>query len=388
MGAASNCVTHAPAIVASSYHPHVGGVEELVRQLARHQRKRGMYPVIATMRWPKDLPTEEDHDRIPVRRYSFRVAERRPRQALTAVLTRKAITRRMVADLRAFGVDLVHVQCVSANGWYALRAAQMLDVPLVVSLQGELTMDASAVYQRSSVLPNLLRELLLVADVVTACSSATLIEAEAFTGVDVGDRARVIYNGVSLSDFDVLPVKRPRPYVLGIGRLVPQKGFDVLLRAWSKSALPDFDLVIAGDGVARAELEQLAADLNVDAVFLGAVTRRDVPGLFRGAQAFVLPSRHEPMGIVSLEAMAAGTPVVATRVGGVPELVHDGETGVLVPPDDVQALSAALQRVLRDADLRSRLAASASAHVERFDWSLITDEYLDAYEVAARRRAK
>jgi glycogen synthase len=378
-----------PAIVASNFYPHMGGVEEAVRQLALRQRASGASPLVVTMRWPKSLPPTDLVDGIEVRRHLFRGAERRPKQFLGAVLTRGAIARRVTADIRSHDASVVHVQCVGINGWYALRAARRLALPLVVTLQGELTMDASRVYEWSRVLPGLLRELLRDADAVTACSAATLAEAQEWSGIDLGGRGSVVYNGVSLDDFDVHPAGSPtgRPYVFAIGRLVPQKGFDVLVRAFASAVRDGFpyDLVLAGDGSERASLQALVSDLGVRkrVAFLGATSREDVPALFTGSEFFVLPSLHEPMGIVNLEAMAARRAVVATRVGGVPELVGDGENGLLVPPGDAAQLSAALVTLAGDRDLARRLGEAGRARAERVDWSDIALEYDEVYRRAA-----
>ena len=95
---------------------------------------------------------------------------------------------------------------------------------------------------------------------------------------------------------------------------------------------------------------------------------------------FVLPSRHEPFGIVNLKAMAAGVPVVATAVGGVPEFVIDGKTGLLAQPEDSAALASAMYRVLDDDALRARLVAAATLCVERFRWPKVAAEYRRIYE--------
>jgi glycosyltransferase involved in cell wall biosynthesis len=104
--------------------------------------------------------------------------------------------------------------------------------------------------------------------------------------------------------------------------------------------------------------------------------------MFKGCQFFVLPSRHEPMGIVNLEAMAAGKAVVATRVGGVPELVEDGATGLLVSPDDVQGLGSAIQRLVSDDELRSRLGFAGQRRAAQFNWTHISECYVNVYRTS------
>ena len=380
------------ALFGSSFHPHLGGVEELVRQLAHRQLAVGGRPLVVTMRWPKSLPARDTFEGIPVRRHVFRLPERDPRWLAAYALEHRAIQHSVERELTAHGCDLVHVQCVSNNGWYARRAAQSLGLPLVVSLQGELTMDASNVYNTSTVLPHLLRRLLREADAVTACSRHTLAEAEAFSSVALGDRGHVIPNGVNLEEIRSATPPSRKPYVLAIGRHVDEKGFDVLLRAWRRvrdTVAECPDLVIAGDGPARADLEQLARSLGIGehVDFPGRCDRPATAALFAGCESFVLPSRHEPFGIVNAEAMAAGRPIVATRVGGVPEIVIDGDNGLLVPPEDPDALSAALRRVLTEPDLAARLATRARESAPRYDWANIADAYDALYSAIVERRA-
>jgi glycosyltransferase involved in cell wall biosynthesis len=147
--------------------------------------------------------------------------------------------------------------------------------------------------------------------------------------------------------------------VLAVGRLAWQKGFDVLLEA--AAHWRDLDPVplvaIAGDGPLAGKLRSQAASIGVDAAFLGH--RDDVPDLLAAAAVFVLPSRWEGQPLVLQEALRAGAAIVATRVGGIPDLA-DAAAALLVPPDDATALAAAVRSVLTDASLAHRLRAAAS----------------------------
>ena len=171
-------------------------------------------------------------------------------------LTAGAVRRELVRLLGDFGPDLLHVHCVSCNASYALAARRTTGLPLVVTLHGELTMDASRLFQRSAWAKRVLRRSLARADAITACSGQTLAEAEAWYGQPLGERAGVVYNGIAPADAaGVEPWPHRRPYVLAIGRHVPQKGFDVLLAAWAALvADPAFgpDLILAGDGPEHA----------------------------------------------------------------------------------------------------------------------------------------
>ena len=150
-----------------------------------------------------------------------------------------------------------------------------------------------------------------------------------------------------------------RPVVLAVGRLAAQKGFSVLLQAAAWRDLNPVPLVvIAGDGPLAGELRAQADKTGVDAVFLGH--RDDVPALLAAAAVFVLPSTWEGQPLVLQEALRAGTPVVATRVGGIPGLAGE-DAAVLVPRGDAPALAAAVRSVLTDPPLAARLRAAAAA---------------------------
>ena len=175
--------------------------------------------------------------------------------------------------------------------------------------------------------------------------------------------------------------------MLLLGRLVEEKGFDVALRACVEvvGAVPGVRILVAGDGPARADLLALVDELGLADVveWLGAVSIDDVPAVIARATVVVVPSRYEePFGLVAVEAGLAGRPVVATRVGGLPEVVDDDGNGLLVPPEDPAALTAALLTVLGDRELAVRLGTAGRARAEH-DFAL--DQHVDAFEALFER---
>lgn len=195
----------------------------------------------------------------------------------------------------------------------------------------------------------------------------------------------VIHNGTDISAFHPRPDREALRADLSlgpedvavcvVGRLTPWKGHRELLRAFSEvcKAQTNARLLVVGEVAFweddyEGELKGLAADLGIEGQVQWLGFRRDVPEVLAACDVFALASVDEPFGRVYVEAMASGLPAIGTRSGGVPEIVLDGETGLLVPPGDVDALVKALLRLTGDADLRARLGVSGRARAqERFD---------------------
>jgi glycosyltransferase involved in cell wall biosynthesis len=212
------------------------------------------------------------------------------------------------------------------------------------------------------------------ADAVTACSAFVMRDLRNFA--DIRAPSHVIHNGVETTDFTgVTPETDFEPYVLGVGRLVPQKGFDILIDAFASDQLAQLNLVLVGDGFERDRLRRRATDRGI----ASRVGRTRVARFMRGARVFALPSRGEPFGIALLEAMAAGAPAVATAAGGIPEFARDGVNALLVRPDDARALAEAIARLAFDSQLRARVIAGGRATAEAHAWRRIAGEYEEVY---------
>ena len=178
------------------------------------------------------------------------------------------------------------------------------------------------------------------------------------------DRSRIeVLTNPAPPPIDVRPATLAVGTFVFVGRLTEQKALPVALAALGE--VPEAHLVLVGDGPERESLERRVLDLGLaDRVrFLGSVPREEVLGYLAGARAAVLSSAWENLPHAAVEALSVGTPVISTAVGGVPEVVRDGENGLLVPAGDVPALAAALRRMLDDDALRDRLAAAARPSV-------------------------
>jgi glycosyltransferase involved in cell wall biosynthesis len=198
---------------------------------------------------------------------------------------------------------------------------------------------------------------------LTICASNALADSARELGAKA---VRVIPSAVELPERVGEPADPPE--VLFVGRLSPEKGILDLVQA--ADGIP---LTVAGDGPLRDRVPGA----------LGFVQHTALPPLYERAAVVAVPSHREGFGVACAEAMAHARPVVASAVGGLLDLVVDGETGVLVPPRDVPALRGALERLLADPDLRRRLGEAGRARVqERFSWPAVTDATIAAYEDA------
>ncbi len=271
---------------------------------------------------------------------------RRPWLALFA----PALLASFVRAARRVDADLLHAHWLPA-GWVAARTGK----PYVVQVWGtdvELARRA----------PWLARGVLRGARLVIAPSSALAASARELGAPDV----QVIPSGVDLP-VDVGEEVSP-PEVLYAGRLSPEKGVLELV-----DAAGGMKLVVAGDGPLRERVPGA----------LGFVPHDELQRLYARAAVVACPSRREGFGVACLEAMAHARPVVATDVGGLRDLVVDGETGLVVPPRDPAALRAALERLLGDEELRRRLGKAGRERArERFSWEAVTDATLAAYRMS------
>jgi glycosyltransferase involved in cell wall biosynthesis len=227
-----------------------------------------------------------------------------------------------------------------------------------------------------------LREKLLYADnIITCCAFNLRYLTERYPDLapQIAAKTHVCYHGLDLSSFVFAPDHRPANRIIAVGRLARFKGFDYLLRA--ARALGDrgmtVEVELIGDGPERGALESLAQELGIAVVFRGYLPFSAVQTAMSQATILVHPSDGLGDGLPNVlrEAMAVGTPVIASRVAGIPEALDDGRCGTLVPPKDVPALAEAIHALLSDAELRRRHAMLGRRR---------TEELFDVWQNGAR----
>jgi glycosyltransferase involved in cell wall biosynthesis len=277
-----------------------------------------------------------------------------------------AMTHATVAQARRSKADVIHAHWWFPGGLAALVASRIVGVPFVVTLHG-----SDLALARRPALRWLARRVLGRASTVMAVSTPLATEAVTFLNVDV----EVARMPVPVAGHrDALPPPDPPPplRVVAAGRLTPEKGFDVLVAAVAQLAHEgvDVQLDLVGDGPDAARLRGPRVSLR------GALPRTELHALMAGAHAVVVPSRREGLGLVAVEALALGRPVVASRVGGLTETVEDGVDGILVAPGDVRALAAALRCL--------PLAPPAARGVERHRPEAVALTHAEVYRRALK----
>lgn len=352
----------------SAFFPARGGVEELTLQLAREYQQRGHEVTVVVHRHPSELLHRESVEGIPVARIDFQLPGRRPAQL--AAYPVSAVQQLNALRLLGPAPDVVHVQC-PANQVAPLTAyTRLRRVPLVITTQGEVAMDAGRIYQRSAQLRAVLRVGARRAAALTACSRRAGDDA-ATVAPRFAD-CEVVPNGVDPGQWTVseLPTS---PVYAAWGRHVPQKGLDLLIDAFAavRQRLPDAVLRIGGDGPETPHLREIAGP-GVE--FTGSLDRAGVQQLLASSRVAVVPSRLEPFGIVALEAMAAGRSVVWSTNGGLADAT--GGLGWGVDPTDRDALAAALLQ----ATAHPVRPEKVRAHAESMSWQAIADRYLAIYD--------
>jgi glycogen synthase len=205
-------------------------------------------------------------------------------------------------------------------------------------------------------------------------------------------RYSVVPNGVDLTLFHPAETTRrrsPRPIrCLAVARLVERKGLGDLIKALALLERGRFELEIVGGGSDERALRDLATRLGVasEVRLMGALSRTDVARRYREADLFTLPSSAESFGNVFAEALASGLPIVATAIGGIPDLVEHGTNGLLVRPGDISALAGAIRYLAEDPDLRHEMSQRNCAKAEAtLEWSQVTRRYLSTYEAIRPR---
>lgn len=363
---------------------HAGGVNQVVINLARQFRDAEIEPIVLTPDWDAINPVWETIQGVRTIRWRIRVFEFQlsMKNRILYWLWEGSFRRRF----DAFCSDN---EVVALNMHYVGPAAFTLDrirknpqrtIPLYLSFHGT---DLKTLSGMSKAAIARWVQLLRGVTGVVVCSRDLGERFSSLFGRSIA--TCVIHNGLDAGAFSATASVQPQPiesrYILTVGKFERQKGQDVLIEAFAEISpdYPDVNLVLVGaTSDALDSLKELCKRLGISARvrFYQDRPHDEMAGFFRYADLFILPSRLEAFPIVLLEAGALGLPVVATQVGGIPELITDGFTGRLVPPDDSVKLASAIRSILDDSLASVNMGSRLRHHVSsNFTWKIAGDRY-------------
>lgn len=363
-------------LVNSEYPPIGGGAGNASAHLAQALASLGDEVTVLTVRFGA-LPIEEQQGSVRVVRVPGlrRRADRSGAVEQASFMLAGAVGARRL--LRRWRPDVTLAFFGVPGGVVALHLRLALGIPYVVSLRGGDVPGFRpydfALYHR--LMAPAIRRVWHNAQAVVANSQGLRQLASAF---DSRVPIDIVPNGVDLARFAVPKRDWDPARMLFVGRVVYQKGLDLLLEALAGLQQIPWELVVAGDGSQREPLCSRARELEVQerVCFAGWLRGDEMLQAYRQANLFVFPSRHEGMPNAVLEAMAAGLPVIASRIAGNEELVVSGETGTLVPAEDPGSLREALAALLPDSRRRAAMGAAGRKRVEeRYTWDWVAAAY-------------
>jgi glycosyltransferase involved in cell wall biosynthesis len=289
--------------------------------------------------------------------------------------------RRLVHRLQP---DILHAHHATSYGWTGALTGWH---PFLIHTWGRDVLD----FPRYRIYRALVAFNLGQADLITCTSQVMARAVERLTPPETP--IHVVPFGVDLTHFH--PRAHPKssvgPLVIGVVKSLEELyGIEYLLRAFASLCVQpsDLRLLIVGDGTQRIALESLASKLDIaeSTRFVGRVRHDQVIRYLHQMDIFVVPSLQESFGVAAVEASAAGLPVIASNVGGLLEVVVDGETGFLVPPADVEALSGRLSQLIADPALRQRMGQAGRAFIKaHYDWKTNAAQMESLYQSLARR---
>lgn len=356
------------------FWPEIGGIEVQAMKTLPLLRDLGHDLMVVTSHGNSKQPDKIYHEGIPVHRFHFWSA------LANHDLGRLHTIQQEVTSLKKmFKPDVIHINFSGYTAYVQLTTGHECPAPVVIRL-------ASSLAECRAGPDTVLGRLLRTADWVAAVSEATLADARHVLA-DISACSSVIHTGLEPPRIAPSPLPFKKPRIVCLGRLAHEKGFDLVITACASliRRYPHVSLTIAGDGPERVRLEQQVSDLGLNNVveFAGKIHTHQVPELFNMATVVVVPSRfRDPLPLVTLEAAQMARPIVASRVGGIPESVLHQKTGLLVEKEDASALTDAVALLLDHPEKARQMGQAARKRaLEVFAF----ERYVDAYDTLYRK---
>ena len=385
------------AIVTYTYYPLIGGQEVFAQEVAEHFVKKGWEVDIITMYLDKSLKKLENINNVMVHRIGMGKIK-----YLSFLMGYFRLVCYLLRLDKGKKYDLIHAVGDGHPSIITITIKKLKRKPGMITIQGG-CISAGFKSNLSGRISRKLQEWSFKnADLVHVISQSLAERAKKLGAENIV----IIPNGVDSRLFKPMGKKELRKkygisaeekIIISVARLDPVKGVDYLIKATALvgGGIPDLRLIVIGDGEQRKQLEELINRLYLDSKvhLLGFLSHQQISEYLNMSDVFVLPSRHEGLGIALIEAMACGVPVIGSRVDGIPDVIDDGKNGILVPPGDVNELAEAIERLLRDKNLRDNFTKAGFEKVqERFLWNSILQQieqiYIDLTETEQKRGRK
>lgn len=339
--------------------PVIGGMEVFVDHLASSLRQRGHQNIILADSFGDKFAASEDWNGLPVRRLPFRAAVEN-RDMLSMIRLQK----QALQVIEEFSPDLIHLHTNLTTAFFYLQAQHAHPRPTLYTCHTTLLDNGGG---------EVMKGILEQARLVTAVSQAMRENICEYFPMHA-DKIHVVMNALPAPGINPAPPAFDPPVFLFAGRLLQDKGVETLLRAFAMvhQTDPSARLIYSGDGPEREHLQILTGELGVaeSVEFPGWVHPEKLITMMGQASVVVVPSnRKEPFGLVALQGSQAGRPVIASRDGGLPEIVLDGETGLLVEPGDVAALANSMQWLISQPERATSMGRAGRERAEHvFRW--------------------
>lgn len=347
------------------YYPVIGGLETWTQNIA--ERLTGKAEIFVVTSRVSDQPRYEVKNRVKIFRTSLlKLKDLSHSSPIFIFGAWPSIFLKSFSLILSKNINLLHCQgFLGSCLGYCL--SKITKVPYIVTVQRleDGNFFKNLIYRKAKL-----------------CIAASLAIKDYFKKIGCKN-IEIIPNGVDLKRFENLERKPHDGFVvMTVARLEKVKGIEYLIRAFARLSLPGrLSLIIVGDGSKRDDLEKLAVELGLGekVKFAGQIPPEGIPEYLTMADCFVLPSLKEGFGIAILEAMAARVPVIASRVGGILDIVKDGKTGLLVKPGEPEEIAQALDKIYNSRELSNNLVNSAITELTRYDWENIANKVYENY---------
>ena len=363
-------------IIISRYYPYIGGAEVFAQKVAEYLVKKGHEVDIITMVRDKGLSKFENINNVMIHRiregkFGF----------LSFIICLLHLVWYILKMDKSRDYDLIHSVGDGIPSYVGTLIKKLKRKPHLITIQGGNIAPGFKNNLSGKILKRLQKWSFKNADSIHVISRKLYQQVQELNAHDVV----IIPNGVDAQVFkpmDKAALRKMHGFsqdekiIISVARLIPRKGIDYLIKATALvlEHLPNVRLIIVGDGTHRAELEKLIEQLKLGDVakIIGLISHNQIPEYLNLADVFVIPSLYEPLGIVTIEAMACGVPVIGSNVDGIPDVIEDGKNGILVPPADEKQLADALLTLLQDEKLRNRYAQEGLKTVkDKFLWETV-----------------